>query len=932
MHRKLSTAHVNVRSLIPHVDELRNLISPYNYDLVAISETWISRGCNTDAVAMNGYTFVNEGRVGRGGGVGFYLANNLKHKVIITSNSIEQLWLEIDIDGVCVVVGVVYRPPHLDHKLFLDDLESTISTCLAISENIICFGDLNIDMLKPNETKSLDLSMLLTGLQFTQVISSPTRTTEHSKTLIDLILVSNEQLVADSGVKSSEVSDHDLVFCMLNVEVPQIFPIFKFCRNLKNVDVNAFRVGLGELPLNGLYYMHNIDDKLMYLNNCIKETLEHHAPLRKVRFTRPPAPWLTPNIKLLISLRDNAKKRFKKTNNPHHWEYYKSLRNFTTLAIRNEKRVYYKHAFESCDKKTLWNNLRFLNFRNKSVEIPDNIKNPDQINNFFVNSVAGTSGNKSAVMNYYSSNRANGIVPNSFNFRLITQEDVRNHLNRIKSNSVGVDGINAYVLQLCFPVIVNHITHILNCCIEENYFPEQWKTAYVVPLPKSANITGLKDLRPISILPAMSKLLESVLNCQLREYLSVHNILPTHQSGFRQHYSCTTALIQITDDIMRATDNGLLTALVLLDYSKAFDSIDHEILMAVLDFVGLSKNAILMLKNYILNRKQIVKIGDSLSSPLSLHCGVPQGSVLGPLLFSLYTCNLHSCIKYCNIHMYADDTQLYYSFEESDVITAMQRINSDLASIYRAASDHSLSLNAKKTIVLLFGNRNKRETVKPHIKLVLNNVGLLISDHARNLGLILDNSFRFREHIIKCTQRSYSSLRALYPHRSYLPRGVKVMLCETLVLSQFNYCSPIIGPSLDSADAYKIQKVQNCCIRFIYGIRKFEHVSHKLFELRWLNMRNRMHLQMCNLFYSIVTSKEPTYLYRKLCFRNDVHSVNVRSRHLVSCPAHKTALFRRSFTYCMYKFYNSYFGEITSLKKDAFHRVIFKSLFDEQRA
>lgn len=175
--------------------------------------------------------------------------------------------------------------------------------------------------------------------------------------------------------------------------------------------------------------------------------------------------------------------------------------------------------------------------------------------------------------------------------------------------------------------------------------------------------------------------------------------LPAHQSSFRKRYSCTTALINITDDIIRATDSGMLTALVLLDYSKAFDSIDHEILMAIMSVVGLSENATRLVKNYLSNRKQIVKIGDNLSSSLSLDSGVPQGSVTGPLLFTMYTCNFHNCIKYCNTHMYADDTQLYYSFGDNDIVAAMQRINSDLASIYRCATDYSLLLNAKKTVV-----------------------------------------------------------------------------------------------------------------------------------------------------------------------------------------------------------------------------------------
>lgn len=204
---------------------------------------------------------------------------------------------------------------------------------------------------------------------------------------------------------------------------------------------------------------------------------------------------------------------------------------------------------------------------------------------------------------------------------------------------------------------------------------------------------------------------------------------------------------------------------------------------------------------------------------------------------------------------------------------------------------------------------------------------LRLVEEAKNLGLIMDNTFRYRKHIDKCLKSAYANLRMLYPHRSYLPVNVKLQLSQSLVLSQFNYCSQIFFPCLDSDTLYKIQKVQNTCLRYAYGIRKYDRVSHKLKDAGWLNMRDRFRLLQACCFHKIMLSRLPGYLYNGITFRTDVHNINIRRKDAISLPKYKLSVFERSFTFNIYKVYSELPVHIKGLNPKSFKRAIYKSYF-----
>lgn len=392
---------------------------------------------------------------------------------------------------------------------------------------------------------------------------------------------------------------------------------------------------------------------------------------------------------------------------------------------------------------------------------------------------------------------------------------------------------------------------------------------------------------------------------QIKEFVIRSNLLPNSQSGFRSGCSCTTALLCVTDDILRATDAGLVTVLVLLDYSKAFDTVSHPALLSVLKSKHFSRNSLNMIADFLSNRTQSVKIKTKISKPLPVRQGVPQGAILSPILFNLYTSSLAHCLTYSKIHMYADDVQLYYSFDPSEWVAANDRINKDLFAI-QTISDHlSLHINPIKSQTLIFGSKDIATTLSRVMHVRINNAEIPFTISAKSLGLTLDNTFRFRDHITNNIRAAYLNLKTLYPYRSLLDVSTKKSLCDAYVLARFAYCSEVYNDSIDVLTSNRIQKVQNACLRFIHGIRKFDHVSHKLADTGWLNMRNRRELQTLTLYHKILTDKCPPYLYCRIRFRTDIHNLTTRFRGLISPPPHRLTLFERSFSYGIYKKYNN---------------------------
>lgn len=924
--------HVNTRSLLGHFDQFKDFFLDNEFHFIGVTESWLHADIDDNLVRLDNYNSVRNDRVDRrGGGVIVYIRKGFKFEVILRESQdfIEIIWVKVFVKKETFIIATIYRPPNTDSSAFFSTFEDTLIDIYATYDNIFCLGDFNINMLNVDSTLTSNLLTLIEPLNLVQIMDEPTRITESTASLIDLILTNSENITG-KGTIDCPFSDHLIIFCQVKCTMENKRSDNFSYRSLKNIDFDLFQRDLEVIPFETIYNMENVDQKIEFLTNNLLALYDLHAPLRTInKRTRPFAPWITYNIKLMQKLRDRALKEFKSTKLPAKWAYYKQLRNLTTTAIRSEKKAYYRQKFQTSSVKEKWKELNRLK-PSKTVDIPEKFHDTNKLNSFFIQSTNSNIRPNNELLNFYLSNVKDNITQ-LLSFKIVTDLEIQQIIQRIKSKAFGSDKLNITLIHLCCPYIIKFITHIINECILKSYFPRCWKSALVTPMPKVNNPSEFSQFRSISILPALSKILERVMEEQTRVFINNFNILPLKQSGFRPGFSCATALADITDDIISDRDNNKITALILLDYTKAFDFLNHEILISILHYVGFSQNAVGLISSFLSDRTQRVIINKDISDSLDIHTGVPQGSILGPLLFSIYTSNFHACLKTCRFHLYADDTQLYLSFSPRDFAVAETNINTDLNALFKVSSDHMLKLNPTKSLVLLLGNGAAIDGLKNIMHIRIENNDLPFVQKCKSLGIILDSELRFKLHVNYILKKAYSSLKALYPLRHFLDRDIKKLLCDSLVLSHFNHCDNVYGPCLDAADVHRIQRVQNNCLRLIFGIRRRNRISHKLKDLYWLNMVNRRKLHATCLYYKILKFRSPPYLYNKITFRTDVHHLNLRRKN-INIPKHKHEFFKRSFSYNVALLINSLDLDLAqiNMSSNSFKYKLNKILFNNQ--
>lgn len=719
------------------------------------------------------------------------------------------------------------------------------------------------------------------------------------------------------------ISDHCMVTCDVKVEKPKQQILYRTYRDFSKFNSDLFLYDLQGIYWDFIYELDDVDDMVIFFNKSVLFLFDIHAPYKNARITKPPAPWLTENLKFMMRLRDKALTKYKKLKTDEARAEYTNLRNLVNMTVKSEKKAYLQHAFKT-NPKNFWRTLKYLNICSDAKSDSSTfceISTPDNFNDYFVNNLpqAGT-GDQDFIESTYINKKFIGL-PEEFSFTATNAENIEKTLFKIKSNATGPDGLSIKMLLYLIPHLSNHITFIINKCLLLGKFPKLWKNANVIPVPKSASPSLLSHFRPISILPVMSKVLEKIVQEQLNEFLHKNKILSSTQSGFRSHHSTTTALLNVTDDLFRAYDANKNSCLILLDYSKAFDMLDHTTLGMKLEYFGVGDIALNFFQNYLNDRQQRVILNNVCSEFITLNKGVPQGSILGPLLFSIYTSDLCQHLTYCQSHQYADDTQVYHSFVYDSLGSAIDNINSDLDMIGRFSDAHGLILNENKTQVLVFGRNRDLILNNPLFKITLKNTVLAPVNTCKNLGLNMDVDLRFGSHVNSLIQKSFGKLKLLYMYKDMLSTEAKLRISNSLILSHLDYCNVVYWPTLLQKDKDSLQKIQNACIRFSFNIRKFDHISRAFRDSGWFNLHERFQIHMSCLIYKINNVKTPQYLHEKLIKGSDIHERITRHCDLLNIPRHNSALFQRSFSYNSAKIFNSLPDDI----KTANNLVAFQS-------
>ena len=607
-----------------------------------------------------------------------------------------------------------------------------------------------------------------------------------------MLTATPENVKMHGVVDTPGISDHCMTFLAYSLKKPKFKPKMVTRRDFRKFNKNAFMQDMSLAPWGNIEAVEDddIDNRVTIFENIHKEIIDKHAPFRTFRVTRPAAPWLTDEIKDLMDNRDKYKNKFNQDKNPNTDLLYKDLRNRVTHAIRKSKIKCFNDRINTKikDPKQFHQALKTFSVVESKINNNDHCHiNPSALNEAFLKN------NNAKVSDTLIEDEVSEILKKSkepaFSFSEVSIGDVLKMVRTIKSNASGVDCISAYFLKLGIEHSVYAFTDIINASLKYSKFPERWKKALVKPLPKVSNPTIASDYRPISLLPAFSKILEKLVAKQMVEYLKRTGYLDNLQSAYKQSHSTITALLNVTDDIYEALENSELTFLVLLDYSKAFDCANHKLILAKLKAAGFEADSLSWVTSYLSGRSQKVVTGSQESTWEGVVNGVPQGSVLGPLLFTILVSDISDAIKRGRYHLYADDTQLYYKCKVEDANATIAKINSDLENISNYSRRNCLKLNAGKSKFIVIGSRPNlkklKDTVLDDIKL---GPDVIEREYAvKNLGIMFDETFSWSKHVNLITAKAYGKLKHAYRFKNFLSPQAKLHLSETYILSQFNY-------------------------------------------------------------------------------------------------------------------------------------------------
>jgi hypothetical protein len=478
-------------------------------------------------------------------------------------------------------------------------------------------------------------------------------------------------------------------------------------------------------------------------------------------------------------------------------------------------------------------------------------------------------------------------------FQKVTPDEVHKLINVSKDKSCALDPIPTWIIKKCSNVIVPIICSIINGSFQESFVPKQLKFAIIFPVLKKVILELIfKNYRPISNLPYVSKLMEKAVCSRLMSHCELNSLLEVFQSAYRLGHSTETALLKVHNDILLSIDKKQVVCLILLDLSAAFDTVNHAILLHRLEHrFGVTNDALSWFKSYLSDRQQAVVIEGQQSDPFPMSCGIPQGSVLGPVLFSLYTAPLGDVVRKYGVdfHLYADDTQIYMALEpgshssQTVLLSTLQACIHDIAIWMHI---NKLKLNNDKTEVMLLGTKQQLSKISLSTFPIMD-VDVPVTKEVRNLGVLMDSNMSLSSHVSTLTKAAYYHLRNIGQIRKFLDTSSAEKAVHAFVTSRLDCCNALLYGTT-KANLGKLQKVQNAAARLILNRRKFDSATPLLRQLHWLPVQSRIKYKLLLLTFKCVHGLAPSYLSEQISTRSCVRTT--RSSNTISLMVPRTSM------------------------------------------
>lgn len=890
----------NVRSATNKTAAICNLIEVNRIDIAVLTETWLN---DTDTSVFSlitpaGYYYIHKGREIKPkvniksqntyGGIGIVVSENIQTRIInltLDITTFEYLVCKVMESPISFIIVAVYRPGSKPAtKKFFSDFTSLLEIIATFSSPVFIVGDFNIRLDRPDDTNAVAFLDLLKICSLTQHIQDPTHDLGG---MLDLVITNDLSIgaITDVSISPSGISDHFMVSwryhssgLVNNSSINRSANV----RQWRLMNLNHFECDLSDsLLCNSLTDLdgQTLSEVCSLYNMVLEQLVNIHAPLKTIKSNNKSAvsPWFNAECNTAKKCAVKLKRRYYKSQNAKDRSNWITQLKANTKVYQRVRDNYWstKLQTEVQNPKKLWANLNCLLGRGNNLGTQSTGLNADQFLQFFEN--------KANDVSLSTQHAPPPVITSTVTctltlFRSVSIHDVVTLIKSAPNKQCALDPMPMWLMKSCASLLGPIVSYIVNRSFTEGQLPTAQKVALVRPLIKKPNMDqlDLKSYRPISNLSFLSKLIERCVNAQLTDYLNYNKLFATYQSAYRAGHSTETALLKTYSDWVDAIDKGDYTLLCLLDMSAAFDTVDHIILLERLQKqYGLCGLALQWIQSYLHDRSQTVIYRSGKSQASAVKIGVPQGSVLGPLLFQLYTADIQNIIQAHNLlaHVYADDNQVYFHAAKSEIDKYLDTLSACINDISNWMASNRLRLNPDKTEAIWFSSSRRVDSIPTNVISVGTNL-ITPSTTVRSLGVTFDNALNMKSHVSKVVSACFNQLRLIRSIKNSLSQDNLKLLLHAFVSSRLDYCnSLLVGQSDDLL--HRLQMVQNAAVRLYASLSRRSNIIETMRDdLHWLTIPFRITFKVCVMVFRCLHGNAPEYL-SEYCVRLSDQSTRI---------------------------------------------------------
>ena len=886
-----SMLHTNVRSLRKNIDNFQvHLLDEldYQFSVIGITETKITNSSGLDFNAcIPNYQFEYVPTPLSCGGVGMYINNCLKYKVLerTSKDAFQALWIEIEsLKSKNIVCGVIYRQ-HNDPEQFLQYVDFTLEKLSSSDKVVYLMGDFNIDLLKSEISDySQNFLLSLQCYSFFPVIDKPTRVYNNSATLIDNIFLNRFDHKISGGNIVSDISDHYSQFCFIHSLIPKNFTAKHKIRDYSNFSEECFINDVLDTDWDNSMTYGSVDKCFSSFYNKFNKLINKHAPLkilsrRKAKqFSKP---WITKGLRKSIKIKNRL---FYSGD----ISKYKLYRNRIVSLSRLSKRLYYEAYFTTNlrNVKKTWEGINELLNRQRNRKTVSALQrsnnsgvtqNPSEITNIFNQYFASIGPRLARNISPSRINFQDYLVGTnhfkSFFFDPVVPSEVDLEILAIPSNKVyGLYSCPVHLLKSGRHILSPLLAAMMNKSISTGIYPHLLKHAKVIPIYKSGDETDPCNYRPISLLSVFNRLFEKLMAKRLKSHCEKNGIFFTSQYGFRDKCSTQHAILDILSKIQTNIDAKLFSCGIFIDLKKAFDTVDHSILLHKLYHYGVRGIINNWFSSYLLNRNQSTQIGSTVSNIEEIVCGVPQGSVLGPLLFLIYVNDIYRCSQIFEFYLFADDTNLLYS--NKDLKDLEKVVNDELAKVGDWLDANKLSLNTSKSNFVIFHPYQRKLDYIVHLKIYNNDLKKSVSleqkTFVKYLGILIDNNLSWKYHIDYISSKVSKGIGIIARLRHLVPFATLLNIYRSLIEPYISYGLIAWGQAANT-HLNKVLILQKRALRLMYFADSKSHSAPLFVNSRILPITMLYSHLVSSLMHDIDNHRAPSNISMLFIHSEQVH-------------------------------------------------------------